>query len=122
MVGQGEAVHAVERGGIDEFRDPPEPVEQAELGVDVEVGEVVGSEGRHGRSMVARRPVPGSQRPRTVASRLHSDSIARPQSGAPHPWLLGSVAPLQYYEVALEPALTGPLLGWTLAAIGAAST
>ena len=52
MVGQGEAVEALLRRRIDEVRDPPQPVEEAELGVDVEVREVVRGEGRHGTSMV----------------------------------------------------------------------
>jgi hypothetical protein len=53
MVGQGEAVEALLGGGIDQLRDPTEPVEKAELRVDVEVREVVRGEGRHGTSMVA---------------------------------------------------------------------
>jgi hypothetical protein len=34
----------------------------------------------------------------------------------------GFWAPLQVLRVAVQPALTGSLLGWTRAAIGAAST
>ena len=65
VIGQGEAVESLLGGRIDEVRDPPQPVEQAELGVDVEVGEVIGSQGRHGRSMVARWQAyrPGNGRP-----------------------------------------------------------
>ena len=47
VVGEGEAVEALRAGLVDEVRDPPEPVEQAELRVRVEVDEVVGGE-RHG--------------------------------------------------------------------------
>ena len=53
MVGQGEAVEAVSRGRVDELRDPPQAIEKTELRVDVEVGEVVRRQGRHGTSMVA---------------------------------------------------------------------
>ena len=56
VVGQGEAVEALRGGRIDEVRDPPEPVEEAELRVGVEVREVVRGEGRHGGSMVAGDP------------------------------------------------------------------
>ena len=45
VVGQGEAVEALRGRRIDEVRDPPEPVEEAELGVDVEVREVVRARG-----------------------------------------------------------------------------
>ena len=38
--------------GVDQLRDPPEAVEEAELRVDVEVGEVVRGDG-HGRPMVS---------------------------------------------------------------------
>ena len=48
VVGEGQAVEALRGRRIDEVVDPPEPVEQAELGVDVEVGEVVRGDGRHG--------------------------------------------------------------------------
>ena len=44
MIGDREAVEALLRRRIDEVRDPPEAVEEAELGVDVEVGEVVRGE------------------------------------------------------------------------------
>ncbi len=55
VVGDRHRVHAELGGRVHELRDPPETVEQAELGVDVEVREVVRGEGRHGRSMVVRR-------------------------------------------------------------------
>jgi hypothetical protein len=48
VVGQGEGVEALLLGRIDEVRDPTETVEEAELRVDVQVREVVRSEGRHG--------------------------------------------------------------------------
>ncbi len=38
-------IHAVRGRAVDEFRDPAEAVEQAEFGVDVEVGEVVRGDG-----------------------------------------------------------------------------
>ena len=44
VVGQGEAVEALRARLVDEVGDPPEPVEQAELGVRVEVDEVVRGE------------------------------------------------------------------------------
>ena len=47
VVGHGEAVEAVLDARVDEVRDPAEPVEQAELGVGVEVDEVVRGDG-HG--------------------------------------------------------------------------
>ena len=64
VVGQGEAVEPLRGRRIDEIRDPPEPVEEAELRVDVEVREVVGGDG-HGRAMVAPRgpPDPGDPPP-----------------------------------------------------------
>jgi hypothetical protein len=49
VVGDGEAVEAVTRRRVDELGDPPEAVEEAELRVDVEMGEVVRSQ-RHGSS------------------------------------------------------------------------
>src|SRR4029079_18289813 len=52
VVRQGKAVEAPRRRRIDQIRDPPEAVEQTELGVDVEVREVVRGEGRHGTPMV----------------------------------------------------------------------
>ena len=55
VVGDRHRVHAELGGRVHELRDPPETVEQAELGVDVEVREVVRGQGRHGRSMVAGR-------------------------------------------------------------------
>ncbi len=55
VVGQGEAVEALLGRRIDEVVDPPEAVEEAELGVNVEVREVVRGDGRHGRSMVPAR-------------------------------------------------------------------
>ena len=54
VIGQGQAVKALLGRRIDQVVDPSQPVEEAELGVDVEVGEVVRGDGRHGRSMVAR--------------------------------------------------------------------
>ena len=41
VIGDREAVEALLGRRIDEVRDPSEPVEEAELGVDVEVSEVV---------------------------------------------------------------------------------
>ncbi len=58
VVGDGQAVEALRAGLRDEVVDAPEAVEEAELRVDVEVGEVVRSD-RHGRSMVARGLEPG---------------------------------------------------------------
>ena len=55
VVRDGHRIHALLRRRIDQLRDPAEAVEQAELGVHVEVREVVRSEGRQGMSMVARR-------------------------------------------------------------------
>ena len=46
VVGQREAVEALRARLVDEVRDPAQPVEQAELGVGVEVDEVVGGERR----------------------------------------------------------------------------
>ena len=54
VVGDRHRIHAQLGRRVDQLGDPAEPVEQAELGVDVEVREVVRGEGRHGRSMVAR--------------------------------------------------------------------
>jgi hypothetical protein len=45
MVRQGERIEALLGRRIDELGDPAEAVEQAELGVDVEVGEVVRGDG-----------------------------------------------------------------------------
>ena len=56
VVGDRERIHAVLGRRVDQLRDPAEAVEETELGVDVEVREVVRGEGRHGRSMVAARP------------------------------------------------------------------
>ena len=56
MVGDGHRIHALGGRRVDQLRDPAEAVEQAEFGMGVEVGEVVGSQGRHGGSMVAARP------------------------------------------------------------------
>jgi hypothetical protein len=53
MVGDGHRIHAQLCGRVDQLRDPAEAVEQAELGVDVEVREVVRGDG-HVPSMVAR--------------------------------------------------------------------
>ena len=48
VVGDRHRIHAQLRGRVDQLGDPAEAVEQAEFGVDMEVREVVGSEGRHG--------------------------------------------------------------------------
>ena len=48
VVGDRERIEAQPLGRVDEVGDPAEAVEQAELGVDVEVGEVVRGEG-HGQ-------------------------------------------------------------------------
>ncbi len=53
VVGQREAVESVRGGRVHQLRDSPEPVEQAELGMDVEVGEISAADG-HGTSIVAR--------------------------------------------------------------------
>ena len=47
VVGQGERIHALLGRRVDQLGDPSEAVEQAELGVDVEVGEVIRGD-RHG--------------------------------------------------------------------------
>jgi hypothetical protein len=48
VVGQGQRIHALLRRRVDELRDPTEPIEQAEFGVDMEMREVVRGSG-HGR-------------------------------------------------------------------------
>ena len=53
VVRDGHRIHALLRRRVDQLRDPAEAVEQAELGVHVEVGEVVRGEGGQWRSMVA---------------------------------------------------------------------
>ena len=55
VIGQGEAVEALRARLVDEVGDPPEPVEQAELGVRVEVDEVVRREGQGGHHGCASR-------------------------------------------------------------------
>ena len=62
VVGDRHRIHAQLGRRVDQLGDPAEAVEQAELGVDVEVREVVGREGRHGRSMVVGRPRPACRR------------------------------------------------------------
>ena len=54
VVGDREAVEALGGRRIDEVRDAPEAVQEAELRVDVEMREVVGGN-RHGRSRIAPR-------------------------------------------------------------------
>ena len=49
VVGQGQRIHALLSRRVDQLRDPPEAVEQAELRVDVEVGEVVRGDGHGGQ-------------------------------------------------------------------------
>ncbi len=49
VVGQREAVHPLRARLVDEVGDPPEAVEQAELGVGVEMDEVVRREGHGGQ-------------------------------------------------------------------------
>ena len=56
VVRDGHRIHALGGRRVDQLGDPAEAVEQAEFGMGVEVGEVVGSQGRHGGSMVAARP------------------------------------------------------------------
>ena len=63
VVGQGEGIEAQPLRLVDEIADPAEAVEERELGVDVEVGEVVGGE-RHGGSMVPAQPGQRRWRPR----------------------------------------------------------
>ena len=48
VVRDGHRIHALGRRRVDQLRDPAEAVEQAEFGVDVEVGEVVGCQGHGG--------------------------------------------------------------------------
>jgi hypothetical protein len=60
VIGQRHRVHALRRCRVHQFGDPSEAVEQAELGVDVEVDEIVGREG-HGRPVY--RPPTGEVRP-----------------------------------------------------------
>ena len=60
VVGDRHRIHAQLGGRVDELGDPPEAVEQAEFGVDMEVREVVGRDGRHGTSMVAARAQTGA--------------------------------------------------------------
>ena len=55
VVRDGHRIHALGGRRIDQLGDPAEPVEQAELRVDVEVREVVRGDGRHGGSMVVER-------------------------------------------------------------------
>ena len=75
VVGDRHRIHAELRRRVDQLGDPAETVEQAELGVDVEVREVVGREGRHGRSMVAAatRRLPEGRRARDGGYRLAQD-------------------------------------------------
>ena len=49
VVGQGQRIHPLLSRRVDQLRDPSEPVEQAEFGVDVEVGEIVGRQGHGGQ-------------------------------------------------------------------------
>ena len=69
VVGDGEAVEAVLDRRVDEVGDPPQPVEQAELRVGVEVDEVVRGDG-HGTSMVARQGASGRARRVSVRRRF----------------------------------------------------
>ena len=55
VVGQGEAVEALRARFVDEIRDPPEPVEQAELRVRMEMDEVVRSERQAGHQRLRMR-------------------------------------------------------------------
>ena len=53
VIGEREAVEALHPGLLDQLRDPPEPVQEAELGVGVEMDEVVRGDGHreaNGRS------------------------------------------------------------------------
>jgi hypothetical protein len=63
VVGDRERIHALLGGRVDQLSDPPEAVEQAELGVNVEVREIVRSEGRHGRSILPGGGLSGSTLP-----------------------------------------------------------
>ena len=84
VVRDGEAVEAVLDARVDEIGDPAEPVEQAELGVRVEVDEVVRGDA-HGGSMVARPGGPGraDRVPRATpsAGRSSPSAAARSASG-----------------------------------------
>jgi hypothetical protein len=77
VIGQRQRIHALLRRGVDEVGDPPEAVEEAELRMDMQVREVVRSQGQ--APMVAgfeRLEVP--PRPSVpTAGRFLSDS---------HPW------------------------------------
>ena len=63
VVGQRERIEALLRRRVDQLGDPAEAVEQAELGVDVEVGEVVRARWSSRTSMVAGRPGWGDHAP-----------------------------------------------------------
>ena len=92
VIGQGEAVEALLRRRIDQVVDPPEPVEKAELGVDVEVREVVRGDGRQGRSMVPARVPRGPRWPRPPRTRLgHPTSLG----GSVRSIELGLVLPME---------------------------
>ena len=72
VVGEGEAVEALRAGLRDEVVDAPEAVEEAELRVDVEVGEVIRSD-RHGRLMVTAAALIGPAPPTAGAMTLGRD-------------------------------------------------
>ena len=83
VVGEGHRVHARGGGRVDQLGDPAEAVQQAEFGVDVEVGEVVRREGHGGQVYRARvgpvglRPGP-CRRTRAGTRRASSGSMSRP--------------------------------------------
>ena len=66
VVGDGQRIHALLGGRVDQLGDPPEAVEQAELGVDVEVREVVRRDGSRASMVAARRPARRRPRPTSV--------------------------------------------------------
>jgi len=73
VIGQGERIEALGRRRIDEIVDPTEAVQEAELGMDVEVGEVVRAivTGSYGRPDDPRAGWP------TLACRVIEHGIAR---------------------------------------------
>ncbi len=77
VVGDRERVEAQPLGLVDEVGDPAEPVEEAELRVDVEVREVVRCDRRHGRSMVA-RGLGGRPTPLSVLGRSTKPAVVSP--------------------------------------------
>ena len=84
VIRQGKRIEPEPLRLVHEVADPAEPVEERELRVDVEVREIVRREGRHGRSMVARRPGPGWQ-PWRSASACRGEIASDRPCVDPHP-------------------------------------